>query len=41
MLLYKSSNFLLDGRHCGVILLSIWTLLLSFKKVLDFVFAES
>lgn len=31
-LLYKSSNFLLDGRHCGVIQLSIWTLLPSFKE---------
>lgn len=30
-LLYMSSNFLLHGRHCGAMWLSIWTSLSSFK----------
>ena len=32
LLLYMSSDFLLDGRHCEATWLSIWTLLPSFKQ---------
>lgn len=32
LLLYMSSNFLLDNRHCEAVSLSIWTMLSSFKE---------